>query len=592
MNVRTQTITAAPVPIQWCPDLPIYASEPFLRAVGDQSGWLGGFDESGEQCCVLPYTMIRKAILRMVRFRVETLPQGNGLSVEEERGFLNSAMAYFRSIGAGVVIPATTNTIFRTFPDGAEAAPYGTYIMDLSQSEESLWGKVSTSHRRKVRFAQKSGVTIREAPELVDKVHRLVHETFCRSSLPFMTLQAFRQYVNGLGNYAKVLVAEHGGALQGGMVVPFSAHTAYYVYGGSIPEAQQGAMHLLHWEAMRLFRGLGVKRYDFVGVRIDPEKGSKQEGLLTFKERFGGQLVQGYIWKCALRPLPYRLYGLAAQLRTGGDIVDHERRRLTLHGAHALAPMCLNHLRMVSSEPLGTPSRVASVWRAMLRKVHQEGVWCMVRSGARKLVSLISPPVQTVHPFDVEFGTDTSGTIEPGALDIPSDRAVHAVRYQTAIVEVFTNLLRDLPIAHDQFVFIDLGSGKGRALLLASELPFKAIIGVELSFRLHNIACKNIQIYKADSQRCRNITALCEDAAIYEIPEDNVVFYLFNPFDAEVMQKVLSNIGTSFLRSPRKMYVLYLKPLWRHVLDGASFLRVMKETDRYVIYESQSTEVP
>jgi hypothetical protein len=328
MNVCIRTITAAPVPIQWRPDLSVYASEPFLRSVGNQYGWLGGFDESGEQCCILPFTIVRKAILRMVRFRVETIPVGRGLNLEEERVFLNNVMAYFRASGADLVIPATTNTIFRTYPNGADAAPYGTYINDLSQSEESLWGNVSASHRRKIRLAQKAGVKVREAPEFVDKVYELVRETFSRSSLPFMKLDAFRRYVKGLEGYVKVLVVEHQGALQGGMVVPYSSHTAYYVYGGSIPDAQQGAMHLLHWEAIRLFKDAGTSRYDFVGVRINPKEGSKQEGLKVFKERFGGQLVQGYLWKFALRSLSYRLYSLAAKIRTGGDIVDMERNKM------------------------------------------------------------------------------------------------------------------------------------------------------------------------------------------------------------------------------------------------------------------------
>ena len=48
-------------------------------------------------------------------------------------------------------------------------------------------------------------------------------------------------------------------------------------------------MNLLHWHAIRLFRALGVKQYDFVGARINPSKGSKQEGLVIFKERFGGR---------------------------------------------------------------------------------------------------------------------------------------------------------------------------------------------------------------------------------------------------------------------------------------------------------------
>ncbi len=89
---------------------------------------------------------------------------------------------------------------------------------------------------------------------------------------------------------------------------------------------------------MRRFRLLGVTRYDLVGVRINPAPGSRQEGLLKFKQRFGGRLVQGYLWKYALRPLKYRLYCLAARLRSGGDIVDQEHHKLTAPSLSAAVP--------------------------------------------------------------------------------------------------------------------------------------------------------------------------------------------------------------------------------------------------------------
>jgi lipid II:glycine glycyltransferase (peptidoglycan interpeptide bridge formation enzyme) len=111
-------------------------------------------------------------------------------------------------------------------------------------------------------------------------------------------------------------------------VIPFSHYSAYYVYGGSVPTPVTGANNMLHWEAIKQFRKLGVKRYDFVGVRINPEKGSKQEGLMMFKQRFGGQLIKGYMWKYAIRPIKFAVYSIAVRLLRGGDIVDNERTRL------------------------------------------------------------------------------------------------------------------------------------------------------------------------------------------------------------------------------------------------------------------------
>jgi len=320
-------LSARPIPIDWHPDLSIYASESFLKSVGDEYGWLGGFDEAGTLRCVLPYTIVRKAVLRMVRFRVETMLMGD-LPVEEEKTFLNSAMDRFREAGADLVIPATTNTIFRTYPDGATAAPYGSYVVDLTQPEAVLWDNLHSKHRNVIRNASKKGVEICGGVEYVDAVHSLVRETLTRSRLPFMGLEAFKRAMNVLGENVKVLVAKHAGTVLGGAVIPFSNYSAYYLYGGSATQPLTGATNLLQWEAIRLFRGLGVKRYDFVGVRITPEKGSKQDGLMLFKERFGGNLMRGYIWKYSIRPLKFALYNLAARLSRGGDIVDQERHKL------------------------------------------------------------------------------------------------------------------------------------------------------------------------------------------------------------------------------------------------------------------------
>jgi hypothetical protein len=326
--INEKTMTARPVAIEWNPGLSIFASESFLKTLGDDYGWLGGFDEDQKLRCILPYTILRKAVFCMIRFRVQTIPVAAPLDFEEEKSFLNSAVDYFRSIGADLIIPASNNTIFRTCPNGAVAAPYGSYIIDLTQSEEDLWTNLHSKHRNVIRNAMKAGVQIRNGIEHLDTVYAMVRDTLKRSGLRFMSRAAFGRLIHGLGGGVRLFVAEHQGVVQGCAMFPFSNHSAYYVYGGSIPEPSTGAMNLLHWEAIRAFRTLGVGRYDFVGVRIDPEKGSKQEGLMRFKERFGGELVKGCMWKYSFNRFKYLAYGLAVRLRRGGDIVDQERHKL------------------------------------------------------------------------------------------------------------------------------------------------------------------------------------------------------------------------------------------------------------------------
>jgi len=318
-----------PVEIKWNPRLPIFASEPFLRAVGDEYGWLGGYDDTGKVRCILPYTVVKKLFLRLVRFRVETIPLGESVDIEEEKVFLNNCLDYFRSIGADVIIPATTNCVFRTYPDGAAAAPYGTYIIDLKQEEEILWNNIERITRQNIKRAIKLGVKVERIGGPLEPVHSLIKATFKRSELPFMDYKSFKRFVDGLGEYCIILKAEYNNIAQSYVVFAFSEYCAYAVYAGNAKNLVQGANKLLYWEAIKYFKKMGVNKYDFVGTRINPEKGSKQEALSIFKKHFGCKLVEGYIWKYPLRPAKYHLYNLAAKIRTGGDIVDAEKHKMS-----------------------------------------------------------------------------------------------------------------------------------------------------------------------------------------------------------------------------------------------------------------------
>lgn len=326
--VQHRVLKAEPIKIQWDPNLSVFAKEEFLRAVGDDYGWLGGIDERGGLRCLLPYTVLRKAGVRMARFRVQTIPWGAGFDVEGERSFLNSVVRHFRITGVDVIIPASTNAIFRTFPDCAVAAPYGTYFINLTKPEDALWSAVSASHRRHVRSAEKNGVQIRNALDRTATAHAIIRDTFRKSSMPFMPFNEFERLIAGLEGNIHLLAAEWRGQVQCFAVIAFSQDAAYYMYGGSIPQPVPGAMHLLHWEAIRLYRHLGVRRYDFHGTRIAPSPGSKSAGLAAFKERFGAELDQGYIWKCGISTLKSAIYSLGVRWLRGGDIVDREHHKL------------------------------------------------------------------------------------------------------------------------------------------------------------------------------------------------------------------------------------------------------------------------
>jgi len=317
------TIRAEPVKIEWNPNLPVFAKGEFLSAVGDEYGWLGGFDESETIRCILPFTILRKAGVRMVRFRNQTIPWGGELDLPVEKAFLNSVIQYFRSSRADVIIPPTNNTVFRTYPDGAKPAPYGTYVIDLLQSEDVLWRNISKGSRRDIISAQEAGFVIHDGMESLDPAYDLIRDTFRRSQISFMSHGSFRRFALALGEHGKLFMAENDGVVHSYSLFAFSAPSAYWIYGGNIRDQHRGAMKLLQWEAIRYFRKAGVEKFDCFGARINPQKGSKQEGINLMKKHLGATLSQGYIWKYALGWRAH-LYSAGVQLLRGGDIVDQE----------------------------------------------------------------------------------------------------------------------------------------------------------------------------------------------------------------------------------------------------------------------------
>jgi SAM-dependent methyltransferase len=136
------------------------------------------------------------------------------------------------------------------------------------------------------------------------------------------------------------------------------------------------------------------------------------------------------------------------------------------------------------------------------------------------------------------------------------------------------------------FTFIDLGSGKGRTLLMASDYPFHRILGVELLPSLDAIAKENIASYRNESQQCFSIESICADATEFTFPCDPLVLFLFNPLPESGLARVISNLEQSLRTNPRPVYVLYHNPLLEHVVQNSSAFQKLFSTHQYAIYSS------
>jgi SAM-dependent methyltransferase len=134
------------------------------------------------------------------------------------------------------------------------------------------------------------------------------------------------------------------------------------------------------------------------------------------------------------------------------------------------------------------------------------------------------------------------------------------------------------------FLFIDLGSGKGRTLLMASDYPFRRIVGVELLPALHEAALDNLSRYKNEAQKCFALESICSDATEFPLPAEPIVLFLFNPFPESGLRRVIANLERSLREHPRKVYVLYHNPLLEQVLSEKAVLKKVGGTHQYSLY--------
>jgi SAM-dependent methyltransferase len=193
--------------------------------------------------------------------------------------------------------------------------------------------------------------------------------------------------------------------------------------------------------------------------------------------------------------------------------------------------------------------------RVLAHTVHRRGVRETVGLIWRSFRSHGAARERTAadRAFDAKRNVDTAGWVRRADLVTDSANRAHAGRYQPSSVEEFELLMSKLDVDHEEFVFVDYGSGKGRVLMLAAELPFKQIVGVEFSPPLHEIARQNVATLGRHAAR---VETLVMDAAEYEPPLEPLVLYFFNPFDAPVMRRVLARVRASLERRPRPVYVV------------------------------------
>jgi hypothetical protein len=205
--------------------------------------------------------------------------------------------------------------------------------------------------------------------------------------------------------------------------------------------------------------------------------------------------------------------------------------------------------------------------------IEQRGMMGTMTSAAKSLGrKLRRPEIRPSHPFDIQNGVETDGVI-PGhdlAVGHKNDRfiagyaAIPPSRFRGAIEKWRTS---GLSHSVGEYAFIDFGCGKGRAVLLASELGFREVVGVELNTQLADLAKANATVWTAAGKAKSPIRIIRGDALELEWPAGPCLVYLYNPFGEQVMRRLTGKMKERFAANPGDLEVLYQKPEQARVFD-------------------------
>ena len=272
--------------------------------------------------------IVKKYFFRYALFLSE-IQKKESVCEADEKEFLNEIVGTLtKKYKVQWIAQTPTHCVFNTFPSKSKVIPFATYQIDLDQPEELIFSNFNSKHRNVIRRAIKESVVVKFGGiELIDDYMIMDSQTWERSGVSSRK----KDYYECLLTHSKhVLVAiayDLDGKPQAGAIVPYTKRRAYYLHGCTLNNSLLGSANLLQWEIIKWLKSKGIKIYDFVGCRLNVDEDSKFHGIQRFKERFGGKLRKGYMFKTIISGFMYRLYKSLISIREKKkflDVIDQE----------------------------------------------------------------------------------------------------------------------------------------------------------------------------------------------------------------------------------------------------------------------------
>ncbi|MGQ0828897.1 MAG: peptidoglycan bridge formation glycyltransferase FemA/FemB family protein [Bacteroidota bacterium] len=308
-----------------------FAKASYLNNFSKEYGWFLNKD------AYLPAYIIKKYCFKYLCFTdVPRKMDGTLLDRISEAKYIEEVVSLCYRLDIDFIPQPSTHIYFQSAPQRSKAVPFGTYLLDLGQSEEMLFFSIKKKSRGYIKSAIRLNYSVTKALKSDDiiKCYNVLKDTLDKSDIHFFKFPDFEKYLQSLsGNYSLLSVFSEQDQCAAAVLIIYNQNMAYYFYGGKKEGIHPGINLLLLWEAILVARNSGYKYFNFVGARINPDPLSKAAGIQRFKEKFNGELQEGFTFKINFKPLKRKIFNTLVYLKTGNknlDIIDQETARKIL----------------------------------------------------------------------------------------------------------------------------------------------------------------------------------------------------------------------------------------------------------------------
>ncbi len=316
--------------------IPIFATQNYYDYVKEIKNhdtiWFVNL-ENNKVTYLLPFAIIKKTIFRKGYFVTGIISFAPGYSSENESKFLENVIIDIKKNKLCDWIQQGPNwALFNTFPADSRAVRFGTYRITLKDKDEAeLFKLIQKRSRQDVNHAIKNGIIIKKGRDFLNDCLSVINSTARKGNLQLLSINEAEKLLFYMKDNCKIYVSYKDDIAQSATIFLSNEYCKYALYAGSISELYRGSNNYLFWEALKDAKKDDCCYFDFVGARINPVPGSKQERIQLFKKHFGSEFVEGYIWKMVITKWKFnfyqillKFYFLISNKKMKKDIIDQE----------------------------------------------------------------------------------------------------------------------------------------------------------------------------------------------------------------------------------------------------------------------------